>query len=578
MAFESAWAIGPNNEEYRLKTEKVLNDDGFTVKIGKNRIKENTKQIDLFRGQTAGRAGERGFMLIPHVHSCFLTEFTPRADCEYVYDRYTMPVYGVKNEESCYLAVVCGRPFDYELVCGVKDGSYYIYPRFKFGFGADLYEDIEIRFIVLDSTAGYADMAAAYRAYVMGTKGLKRLDERAAENPALKRAVESINVRIRMAWKPVPPPVLEQTEQNEPDVIAAVDFDMFLKIAARLKSEGIDNIDFCLVGWNAKGHDGRYPQLFPVEESLGGIEGLKRAVSAAAQMGYTVNCHSNLTDAYRIADCFDEEYIIKNPDGTLRKDACWSGGQMYQLCPKRAYERFLEPSLSEIRKLGFYGMHYIDVLSIIMPRECYDKNHTVNRGQCIWYFNEMLKKAREIFGGASSEGGMDYLAANLDFSLYSSFNLLGAGDRLCDRKIPFWQLVYHGIILSNPSPDVINCTCGSPAKLLKTIEYGGRPAMYYYSRFVQKEGADWMSAGADLTCDTEENFERGISAVARAARMYQKQSRLQYLYMTGHEQLQPGVFKTTYEDGSFSVVNYNDHPVFAEGRNIPALDYAIVTA
>ena len=48
--------------------------------------------------------------------------------------------------------------------------------------------------------------------------------------------------------------------------------------------------------------------------------------------------------------------------------------------------------------------------------------------------------------------------------------------------------------------------------------------------------------------------------------------------MTGHEQLQPGVFKTIYEDGSFSVVNYNDHPVFAEGRNIPALDYAIVTA
>ena len=102
--------------------------------------------------------------------------------------------------------------------------------------------------------------------------------------------------------------------------------------------------------------------------------------------------------------------------------------------------------------------------------------------------------------------------------------------------------------------------------------------MYYYSRFVQKEGANWMSAGADLTCGTEENFERGISAVARAARMYQKQSRLQYLYMTGHEQLQPGVFKTIYEDGSFSVVNYNDHPVFAEGRNIPALDYAIVTA
>jgi hypothetical protein len=37
----------------------------------------------------------------------------------------------------------------------------------------------------------------------------------------------------------------------------------------------------CLVGWNQKGHDGRWPQIFPVEEALGGEEKLRRLIRKA---------------------------------------------------------------------------------------------------------------------------------------------------------------------------------------------------------------------------------------------------------------------------------------------------------
>ena len=60
--------------------------------------------------------------------------------------------------------------------------------------------------------------------------------------------------------------------------------------------------------------------------------------------------------------------------------------------------------------------------------------------------------AHEIFGGLASEGGLDHLAPTLDFALYlwSYPDWKGKPEKLADRHIPLWQLVYHGIILSNP--------------------------------------------------------------------------------------------------------------------------------
>lgn len=79
--------------------------------------------------------------------------------------------------------------------------------------------------------------------------------------------------------------------------------------------------------------------------------------------------------------------------------------------------------------------------------------------------------------------------------------------------IPFWQLVYHGITLSNPYTRTVNAPLSnSPDTMLKLIEYGGRPALYYYSSFVNKQGANWMGDGSDFTCDTPEEQQRCADA------------------------------------------------------------------
>jgi chemotaxis protein MotB len=57
-----------------------------------------------------------------------------------------------------------------------------------------------------------------------------------------------------------------------------------------------------------------------------------------------------------------------------------------------------------------------------------------------------------FFGAWSSEGPCDHVANTLDFVLYVSAypKYLGKHHELMDTMVPFWQLAYHGIILSNP--------------------------------------------------------------------------------------------------------------------------------
>lgn len=94
------------------------------------------------------------------------------------------------------------------------------------------------------------------------------------------------------------------------------------------KAAGIEKVEFCLVGWNIKGHDGRWPQILPVEESLGGEEGLRSLIKTANDAGYRVVCHTNSTDAYSIADNFDLYNIARTRNGNVSIETTyWAGGR-----------------------------------------------------------------------------------------------------------------------------------------------------------------------------------------------------------------------------------------------------------
>lgn len=530
-------------------------------------------QIDILPQLSDTPCGE-GYFAVPMLHRSYLTYFKPRQNfCEDTL-LFSMPFYGVKRPGECFIVLLEGLAPEARLYQTCQNGSYRI--CFRFDFQADAivpYDDIPLQIIFLRPDADYNDMARAYREYQYA-HGLQTISEK--QRKAVTYAAEAPEIRLRLAWKPVPTPVEEQTPATEPKMHAAIPFDRLKEIMLRMHKAGIEKAELCLVGWNQKGHDGRYPQLFPVEEALGGEKKLKEAIALGQKLGYQITAHSNSTDTYRIADCFREEDVLKKPDGSLSANATWSGGRMYNLCPRAALKQ-AEENLPRIRALGFEGLHYIDVLSIVQPRACFDPKHTVNRTECVAIWRRIAALSQKLFGGFASEGGCDFLAHELDFALYAGFSAFTAKPLLFqDALVPLWEIVYHGSILYCPSTELVNAALSEKKFQLKLIEYGGRPVLYFYARFVTPTGSrgNWMGKG-DLLCATDAELEVAVSKIKETYDLYREVCPLQYAFMEEHKMLTPEVAAIRYSDNHTVIVNYGSAPFQYQNTFVPAEDFRV---
>lgn len=65
---------------------------------------------------------------------------------------------------------------------------------------------------------------------------------------------------------------------------------------------------------------------------------------------------------------------MKNKDGSFYTMDVWSSGRAYKICPKCYFELFADEHISKMSELGFEGIHYVDVVTILTLLECHDKN------------------------------------------------------------------------------------------------------------------------------------------------------------------------------------------------------------
>ncbi len=538
-------------------------------------IPEGVSQIDFMPDFCNAAVGTDGFYLLPGIESnasSIVTYFRERPDSEYIFKHSHIPIFGVKHGDKAFLAVVTGMAMEYSLVLGQKGDNYYLFPRFILN-GERPYEAPAIEFLALEGAGiTYADMARRYRQYQLDRGACIPLRERAKKYPALADAARGIEVRVRHAWKPVPSPVLEQTLENEPPVHVAVDFKRLDDIIEEFHKQGVKDVEFCLVGWNASGHDGRFPDIFPVEPLLGTEEELMAVIQKARSYGYLISGHTNLLDAYTISERLDMNDLIRRKDGTNIAEGVWGGGQSYRLCPKVAQEKFAPQDFDDMARLGFYGMHYLDVMTICIPDPCYHPDHPLNRKEAGAWRGKTMAMAREKVGGSASEGSWDFCIGDTDYVLYTVFSMDQEMPALCDEKVPFWHLVYHGIVLYNTFSNTVNAMIKSdPDLTLKNIEHGGRPLAYFYSKF-RHQGLNWMGV-EDLLCNTDEELTAGVAKIKADLDKYQEIRDLQYEFLEDHKTIADGVVLTRYSNGSEVVINYNDTPYQAGSVTVPPKSY-----
>lgn len=544
-------------------------DGTLTVTVKRGEVPEGLLSLTVRPEFASAKTGEAGYFVMPNGEfGTFHEQNGVRTARTYM----PMPVFGMKNPRATFVAIVTGMPYDFTLETRAQNGIYTITPRFEFG-GRPATDDVSVTYRLLTGNrADYSGMAKVYRDYQLGRKACVPLSERIKTRPELAYAAQSLEVRIRQGWKPMPTCVTNQTRATEPPMKVAVTFDRVGDILDEFKRQGIDRAEICLVGWNQKGHDGRFPELFPVEEQLGGEAKLRKLIKKAQAMGYQIVCHNNSYDAYMIADTWDAEYIIKKPDGSLSTHAVYSGGRMYDICPQRAFERFAQKELRAIADLGFRGLHYNDVLTVVQPRDCFDPRHPLTRNQGARWVGKIMGEAQSVMGGSASEGGHDFCCGQLDYALYASI-VPPKPHPMVDRFVPFWQLVYHGVILSNPFPPTCNYTIKDETTRLMLVEFGGRPFFYFYSNYRDNNDA-WMGK-EDLTCADDAALAASVAKIKEGYDEFNALANLQTAFMERHEAVDRDVFRVVYSDGSELACNYRTEPFAYRGRTVPPMKYLL---
>ena len=475
----------------------------------------------------------------------------------------TLPYFGMKTQRGSFLAVMEGMRFEFDIHLSVTNGVYEMYPSWRVadtGIGA--YEDMSMVVYPLADGAGYNEMAKLYRRYKDARDPeIKPIRERAKKRPHLMKLARSIAVRQMCAAKPFkrPDDAVDFTAETEHPVRCICSFGQTLENLRKLMSLGVDDVAMCLAGWQTGGYDGRAPAVFPVVPEAGGEEGLRRLVKGAQELGYIIDAQDNYTDCYTVSPLWDNGNIAcRGCDGKIDFNGSWCGGKAYNLCLRNAWDvqGFMPRDLKRTAGLGFWGCHYIDVFTAAFPYRCLNPAHAANRNEQMQYQVKAAKLCRELFGGFSSECCFDHLVGYVDYINYATPQMREMRKRaaegkktLVDKVVPFWEIAFHDVVLSNPDK-VTQEVLKQPENLI-LLEFGGRPIFYH--------------VGND-----------NIPGIVKAYEQFKRLRHLQLEEMTRHDELAEGFVRVRYGNGDVIYVNHTDKPQTADGVTVPAMDFKLV--
>ena len=566
-------------EVVQTKTVELekLAQDKFRLVIPKESITEDVKSIDIVPEFARANKGDEGYWIMPRgTYGKF-----DKDDGVYVRNRHLMPIFGMKRGDKMFWGHMKTYRFDFDIVVEAKGGKYEIFPRITLGsvrrFFAP-YDDVVVEFNILSGKdADYNGMAKGYQKYQLERGAVRTIKDRMKDFPELEYLCESIVVRIQThCAKPIVEKRTDFTKETELPVIVHMPFGVSEEFVKAIKDAGVDKATIVSAGWNYGGYDGRSPAHFPVEETIGGEEGLKRLCKKVQELGYQFTLHATNTDGYTVSPMWNPDWVGKRADGSFDLGGVWAGGNCHNVCQNCSWHGWVKDELKKMRALGAKGPHYIDVYSATYPNRCADPKHPATPEQMAEYQNKILAMSKKLFGGAASESGYDHVAGNVDYINYIERDIKklweGTQNKLVSGVYPLWELVYHGIILYNSDRATQNHTRGKclykieksgdprwmegdgivdPKVSLKIVEFGGRPIFYTY------KFAD-------------------VPHIKRAWDEFKPVRHLQKELMLRHDTIAENVFITEFGDGSKIISNYNDKPFIYKGKEVKALGYIIL--
>lgn len=570
---------------------------GFRAVIPLEEIRESQgcllKTVTLFPGQIAGVEGDGGALVLP-LDSGRLCHTSGKESAEYLLPHFQLPdtwqvswsnmsLIGQYAGGTVKAGVIRGGQFDAKLRVRTNwggEGLYSIDTIFFFrDFPGDPLMDEAPAMTFVEMSGDWKALAPFYRKYLLEERKLPTLEQKQYDNPALDHSARSLCIRCRMGVKPFPYQPY-QTPENEPEPVVFMTFENIREVAAEFARQGVSPVEFQLVGWNHGGHDGAFPQLFPVEEAFGGEAELRKTIKYVKSLGYTISFHDSYHIGYLLADNFSIEDCCISRDGrpVMWDDAdVLNGGTPYTVCPQIAADITAPANFRRCAELGVNGTYYTDIISIIGMHKCYGRHHghmrpLSRRGNALCY-KRILKRLQELFGVSMSEGARDWALPELD-RCYEIQNCIEAPYPCTDELIPLYQLIFHGLLIYNCFRVGINSFPGEEL-YLRNLAWGGMPILYFHHLFHPEWTAEtgWAK---DLTFAGPEKLAADVARIKRISDDYAKLEHLRYVPISEIMEEAPKLSKTVYADGSVVWVNYSGIPnQTSDGTTVPPCDFIV---
>ena len=233
------------------------------------------------------------------------------------------------------------------------------------------------------------------------------------------------------------------------------------------KTGGVAQIVY-LVGFQNKGHDDRYPDVFHLNTDAGTEEEFLHLVTAAREKYRAiVSFHDNYDDAYRESDAFDPDTIARDQNGHLLRGGVWNGKQAYWISlPQYAKE---QAGIRMARTLARYPFlrdtYHLDVLTASVFRLDFRKDDPAGRQRDLEARISVVDQFARLGLDTSSEScGLPFVGAITYFwHMQRVPRCLYEGD----TRIPMVAFLAHG------KAEYAGTHTDHPSQILDGLLYGG---------------------------------------------------------------------------------------------------------
>ncbi|MBR4235500.1 MAG: hypothetical protein IKR85_05490 [Clostridia bacterium] len=583
--------------KFKIVLAYELSDDGLIVSMPVERI-EFLAAFPLYEVDVLPHFGlvsqnEEGFVLLPDGSGAlmrFQNDYNSRSEYsipvygldwavasdtlstgQYQYELAALPVFGMKDGASAYLAEISS--------CAEKAtlkyhpaGTYFprneVYATFRminkdsvYLSGSDnsskviLFEtsladaDFKISYHFLENGSGYTEMAALYRSILYEAGVLRELDSGAGASVLIETvgAVLSKKNKLGVSYE---------------GLTAATAYDANRQIAEELMAGGVGSVDMRLIGWFNGGVYHAYPGRLKLDSVLGGKEKWLDLLDWAQEAGVGIYPDVDFQrfpegsggfrpardSAFRL-DGHEAMYSILSRALLLEKyDIGLTPSSLYLLSPAR-FRRETEAFIKSYAGLssGALSLRSTRVYSDFNKKGMTSRTNALSmlRRQL-----EMLSGEYELMADSACLYCFPYASVLCGVPVDSSHY------RIADETVPFMQLVLHGAVKMYTSS--LNLTSDSARTALRAIEYGVLPCyqVTYEASSVLKNS------------EYQDNYASGFGTwrdeiIACASASGQALDGLVGMKMTGHRMVTDNVYATTYENGVTVYVNYNAYDVKA---------------